>query len=278
MPAHGFPSFTIDPVGLALSWAAVVDIYTVAMQAGGRAPTTVRLHRHFLAQLSRQHPAGPWSVTTGDLQVFLSPAHWKPETRKAARSVVRGFYAWGHGMGHVETNPADTLATVRVPPPVPRPTPEHLVRQLVSSPDSRLGLMAMLAAYGGLRCAEIAQVHASDLVGDTLTVHGKGGKVRAVPVVYPRLLAELQALDSWAFPSPSGGHLASHTVSKLLSAALPAGWTAHTLRHRMATVAYHGTRDLLAVSAILGHSRPETTQRYVRLPDDAIRAAVAAAC
>jgi integrase len=66
-------------------------------------------------------------------------------------------------------------------------------------------------------------------------------------------------------------------VSKLLSRALPPGWTGHTLRHRLATAAYGGTRDLLAVSALLGHSRPETTQRYVRLPDDAIRAAVAAA-
>ena len=40
---------------------------------------------------------------------------------------------------------------------------------------------------------------------------------------------------------------------------------------------YAGTRDLFAVQELLGHSRPETTRRYVRLPDDAVRAAVAAA-
>lgn len=55
------------------------------------------------------------------------------------------------------------------------------------------------------------------------------------------------------------------------------GWTAHTFRHRLATRAYAGTRDLLAVSELLGHSRPETTQRYVLLPDDALVAAVEAA-
>ena len=38
-----------------------------------------------------------------------------------------------------------------------------------------------------------------------------------------------------------------------------------------------GTHDLLAVGAVLGHARPETTQRYVRLPDDSLRAAIAAA-
>jgi len=45
----------------------------------------------------------------------------------------------------------------------------------------------------------------------------------------------------------------------------------------MATMAYAGTRDLLAVGALLGHSRPETTQRYVKIPDDALREAARAA-
>lgn len=35
--------------------------------------------------------------------------------------------------------------------------------------------------------------------------------------------------------------------------------------------------DLLTVGQLLGHSRPETTQRYVKTPDHAARAAVLAA-
>lgn len=143
--------------------------------------------------------------------------------------------------------------------------------------DTRTALMAQLAAYAGLRAAEISRVHGRDLVGDVLMVHGKGGKVRAVPIVRPELLEALEALDGWAFPNGRGSHLTPGHVSRLLSRAMPDGWTAHTLRHRMATVAYHGTRDLLAVGAVLGHSRPETTQRYVLLPDEALRAAVRAA-
>ena len=63
----------------------------------------------------------------------------------------------------------------------------------------------------------------------------------------------------------------------LIARALPDQWTAHPLRHRFATVAYQGTRDLLAVQELLGHSKPETTRNYIRLPQDALRAAVAAA-
>lgn len=257
-------------------WARALADYEIAMQSAGRSPGTIRLHRHYLARLRAQY-ADPWRVTTRDLRGMLSDPSWAPETRKSARSVFRGFYRWAHGDGLLEQDPAVGLESIRVPGGVPRPAPEHLVEQLLRHDDSRIGLMVMLAAWGGLRAAEISRVHSRDLVVDELLIRGKGGKVRAVPIMQPRLLEALQQLDGWAFPNGLGAHLSPGHVSKLLSAAMPVGWTAHTLRHRCATVAYAGTRDLLAVSQLLGHSRPETTQRYVRLPADAVRAAAAAA-
>ena len=79
------------------------------------------------------------------------------------------------------------------------------------------------------------------------------------------------------FTSPAGGHLTPGHVGKLIGRALPDGVTAHMLRHRCATAAYAGTRDLRAVQELLGHARPETTAAYVATPGEAIRAAVAAA-
>lgn len=256
-------------------WPTALQHYETAMRAAGRADGTIRLHLHYLRRLADQQPR-PWSVTTEQLQAFLAPAHWSPETRKSARGAVRSFYRWGHGSGRCEDDPALELASVHVPPGIPRPTPEHLVRQLLGR-DGRIGFMAMLAAYCGLRRGEIAQVHVDDLVGDELLVHGKGGKIRTVPVVDARLLALLSSLDGWAFPNGLGSHLSAGHVGRLLSNALPAGWTAHTLRHRCGTRAYAATRDLFAVQQLLGHSRPETTQRYVLLPGDAVRAAAAGA-
>lgn len=265
----------------ASTWNDALCLYALAMRAAGRSGGTIRLHRHYLRNLAELAPRGPWSVTTAVLVGYLATDHWAPETRKSARAAVRGFYRWGHGVGYVSQDPARDLPGVRVPPGRPRPAPEQLVRQLVHV-DDRLGFMAQLAAFAGLRAGEIARVNARDLVGDELVVHGKGGRVRAVPIVDDKLLARLQALDpdvdeGWAFPNGLGGHLSPGHVSRLLSRAMPPGWTAHTLRHRFGTQAYAGTRDLLAVGACLGHSRPETTQRYVLLPDDALREAVRAA-
>lgn len=259
-----------------LGWGEAMMQYIQHMQAAGRSPGTIRLHRHYLGMLADRH-RHPWAVTTVQLVAFMARESWAPETRKSARGVVSSFYRWGHGMGYVSDDPALGLPSVRVPSGVPRPAPEHLVAQLAKR-DDRLGFMAMLAAYAGLRAAEISRVHGRDYVGDTLMVLGKGGKTRVVPVLYPPLVERLDGVgDAYAFPNGRGGPITPGHVTKLLSDAMPSGWTAHTLRHRMATQAYAGTRDLLAVGAVLGHSRPETTQRYVRMPDDALRAVAAAA-
>ena len=261
-----------------VNWRDALAEYGTAQRAAGRAAGTIRLHRHYLTSLA-QHHAAPGMVTTSHLQTFLAVDSWSPETRKSARAALCGFYRWAHAAGRLDHDPAANLPAVRVPAGVPRPTPEHLVAQLVRR-DDRIGFMAQLAAYGGLRAAEIARTHGRDLVDDTLLVHGKGGKTRVVPIALPALLERLQDVrrrDEWAFPNGLGSHISPGHVSKLLSEAMPPGWTAHTLRHRMATQAYAGTRDLLAVGAVLGHSRPETTQRYVRMPDDALRAVVHAA-
>lgn len=52
------------------------------------------------------------------------------------------------------------------------------------------------------------------------------------------------------------------------------GWTPHSLRHRYATATYRATNDLFLVSKLLGHDSVETTQRYVAMPEDRLRAAL----
>lgn len=257
------------------TWGPLLTDYRTHQLAAGRSPGTIRLHYYRLTDLAALTPTVD-AVTERMLLSILANPTWKPETRKSVRSVYTVFFRWAHGAGHIPTDPAQGLPTVRVPSAVARPAPEHVVRRALMQADQRTGLMILLAAHAGLRCSEISRVHSSDRVGEELRVLGKGGKTRAVPLMDP-LAGRLHQIDGWAFPNGRGGHLSAGHVTRLLSAALPDGWTGHTLRHRMATAAYAGTRDLLAVGAVLGHSRPETTQRYVRIPDDALRAAVAAA-
>lgn len=265
-----------DVVFSGLTWGAMLSDYVMAMRAAGRSEGTIRLHRYRVLELAEEI-SSPAAVTVDHLVRMLSCETWKPETRKSVRGSLRSFFGWAASTGRIEQNPAARLAAVRVPPAVPRPAPERVVHAALLAADPRLSFMLLLAAYAGLRAGEVARVHETWWDGSGLTITGKGGRVRFVPVVHPQLVELLDALEWWAFPNGYGTHVSPGHVSRVVSRALPEGWTCHTLRHRMATAAYAGTRDLLAVGALLGHARPETTQRYVRMPDDALRAAVAAA-
>lgn len=104
-------------------------------------------------------------------------------------------------------------------------------------------------------------------------MRGKGDKVRLVPVVDGEILASIRAADGWVFPG-RGGAMTSGHVTKLVSAALPEGWTCHTLRHRFGTRLWEVTHDLAVVQEALGHASPVTARIYVAVPQSALVAAM----
>lgn len=262
-----------------MSWTESVIEYTIALRAAGRSEQTIVQYRHYLDQVARTHRgAGPWAVTGRDLERIMANPGWGISARKSLRTAVTGFYRWAHGHGYTDVDPAATLPTVRVPRGVPRPAPDHVIDQVLVDADPRERLMIRLAAFAGLRAGEISRVHTEDLAGDLLLVHGKGDKERMVPIDDEELIDAINAVDGWLFPAPfNGSHITPNHVSKLMSRALPGHWTAHTLRHRFGTAAFAGTRDLLAVSELLGHASTVTTQTYVQLPLTHLRDAVRAA-
>lgn len=261
-----------------MKWHQALGDFGTAQRSANRSPGTIRTYRHYLEQLAEHVPRGPTAVRRIHLEQLLGRPAYGPEARKSARSAVCSFFRWAHGHGLVDQDPSIGLPPVRVPVKAPRPAPEHLVRRLLDGQDHRLVFMVMLAAFCGLRCAEIAQVHEYDVLEQArLVVHGKGGRERVVPVVHPALMELLTGVNGWAFPNGRGSHLTPGHVSRLLSAAMPEGWSGHKLRTRFGTVGWAGTRDLLATSRALGHSQVEVTMRYVLMPDEALRAVFAAA-
>ena len=66
-------------------------------------------------------------------------------------------------------------------------------------------------------------------------------------------------------------------MSTIISRLMPAGFTMHTLRHRFATRAYRGSRNLRAVQCCSGHASVAATEEYTAVDDDEIRAAMMSA-
>lgn len=260
-----------------MDWRMALAGWRAWLVAAGRPHSTIKLRTYQVTRFAAEH-ADPWSQTQVTLIAWLAAQNWSIESRRSYRSALRGFYGWAHASGHISYDPAALLPPIKPSQRKARPTPESVVKDALGQADARVTLMIMLAARQGLRRGEIATIHSrdltEDLVGWSLRVHGKGQKERVIPL-HDCIAAMLRALPpGWAFPGQIDGHLSPRWVGTLVKSSLAEGWTTHTLRHRFATVAYHGSRDLLAVQELLGHSKPETTRQYVQLPDDALRAAM----
>lgn len=268
------------PRPLPPAWAGLIVAYLGAEAGAGRSPATLATRRGHLAFMARGLRCTPERVTTAGILAWFGRQAWSVETRRSYRNTAVSFFGWAHRAGHLPTNPAADLPVMRAAAPAPRPAPDVVWSAAIVGADPRVRLMLRLAAEAGLRRAEIARVHRRDLTrgpaGAELLVHGKGGKLRVVPLG-DGLAVAIAGAYGYLFPGDEDGHLSPRWVGKLMAGALPDHWTAHTLRHRFATRAYRGSRNLRAVQTLLGHSSVATTERYTAVDDDEIRAAMMSA-
>jgi site-specific recombinase XerD len=152
----------------------------------------------------------------------------------------------------------------------------------VSITDPVVMVAAALMLGCGLRAFDVTQLDVDDvdLAQRVLRVHGKGGKVRLVPV--PELVADLLAvhLDGMGdgpLVRTDGGHRlsAERLRARLTSALYRAGVkhgpldgrSSHVLRRTCATALLESGASLVDVQAVLGHADLSSTSRYLALPD-----------
>ncbi len=258
-----------------MTYTDTLDAYVRHLTARGLSPATIALRRSFVRRWAASAD-GDDVLDTMTTWLADHPA-WSPQTRASAAASLRSWLRWARRTGIGAPDPS-LIDVPRVPTRTARPIPDDAILTALTYCDDTTAAMILLGREAGLRRAEIAQVHTDDLTGDALIVHGKGGKDRTVPLS-PMLVDALSRRPrGWLFPNPDDPtrHLTPRNVGAAISRALPSA-TAHQLRHTFATRAYQSTRDILAVSRLLGHASVSTTQGYVGVPDESLAAAVAAA-
>lgn len=196
--------------------------------------------------------------------------------RKA--SALRSFFADQVKKGELKHNPAAEVARPKLPERLPRALSSRVVRDMLDSLphgtpiDLRDRAIIELLYSSGLRVSEVASLSLTDVGGDLVTVTGKGGKVRAVPVGGPaqRAIADWiergrgqlagAAVPGVLWVGARGGALDTRGIRRVVrhrAATFP-----HALRHSFATHLLEGGADLRAVQELLGHSDLGTTQIY----------------
>lgn len=249
------------------------------LTAGNLSPATIRNRRYTLASFAKG--VDLTAATTDDVLAHLQALPGGAWSKAGHLAAIKSFYHWCHGTGACPTNPAAMVRSIKTHDRThPRLSKGAIDRAILLAPNDQVRLALLLGAYAGLRRAEIAAFHSSNVRGDHLVIVGKGSKERSI-YIHPRLRPycdDLLAHPGWAFPSHvwPGRHVTPETIQRMVTKALGEPWTTHDLRRWAATSWYDATKDLRAVQELLGHADPATTAKYVAANDDAMRAAVLA--
>ena len=253
------------------TWQEAIDDWVTVMRARRMSPQTIGLRSYHLRRIGMDVEPGPWTITAGQLRAWGAAKRWSPETHRSVISSIRTFYAWAVAAGRTDVDPSVELSHWPSGPRNPKPVSEADYAAALAAADPRIRLMIRLSGALGLRRGEVSMVHRNDLVRDGdgfwLTVHGKGDKVRVVPIA-ASLAQDLAAFireqgkSGYAFPSAGGGHLSAHWVGTLVSRNLPHEFTMHKLRHRALTQAYRASKDIVLTARLAGHASVVTTQSY----------------
>lgn len=241
----------------------------------GLSPRTIYQRNRALVRLTLVLPGPLLTATEDDLDRWQhSLIRYSPRYRSSWITHVRGYYRWTVETARLLPPPGPHRVLVRpkLPRSLPHPISEDDLAVAIANAPERLRGMLVLAAFTGLRAAEIAALRREDVLDradpPVLIATGKGNKQRAVPLSRYALGA-LQPLPARGYVfgrrDGQGGPNAAWTVSHLCNRYLHSiGVTEslHSLRHRFGSQAYQLTRDIRLVQELLGHESPLTTAGY----------------
>lgn len=267
-------------------WDRAIEGFLAAQRAAGIASTSVASRRQHLAHMAVRVSVGPWALDGPSLVAYMDAQTWARETRRGRRNTFVEFYRWGLAAGHVTSDP--TAVVVRISPadPDPQPVPDRVYLEALIRADATEQLWIDLAAEHGLRRAEVSVIQGRDLVetlmGHDLRVHGKGGKIRYVPLTRAMAEALLVLVEDrglgYLFPGEDHGHVSAQWVGKRVARLLGGIWTMHKLRHRAATRFWvQAEGDPYVIADLMGWANLNMVRVYVRQPDDRKRRIVEAA-
>jgi integrase/recombinase XerC len=254
--------------------------------------------RQFL-QFAAGHFGVPPSLTTfkslapSDLRAFLAARRQRGTASRSLLRQLAGLRSFAHFLERNGKGQVVAFAAIR-PPKLKRCLPKPLTidaaRQVVCV-NARGGnkqppwIIARDAAvlsllYGaGLRISEALAVKrcAAPVAGhDSLTVTGKGQKIRTVPIIAPvgqaieayiELCPYRLAPERPLFIGAKGGPLSPRMIQLAIARyrdafCLPENATPHALRHSFATHLLERGGDLRTIQELLGHASLSTTQLY----------------
>lgn len=262
----------------------------------------------------KESGVSPVDVESAGVQAYLADLAARGlKAASAARrlSCIRQFHKFLHAEGRRADNPTIIIDAPKTGRPLPKVLTVADVDRLLAVAQegiddatrpagerlraARMSCLLELVYATGLRVSELVSLPltAASRQQAWLTIRGKGGRERLVPIsdvaqkamtAYRALFEELhpgRAAQPWLFPADSeSGHLTRQAFARdLKTIAAAAGISAaqispHVLRHAFASHLLQNGADLRVVQELLGHADISTTQIYTHVLDERTKAMV----
>jgi integrase/recombinase XerD len=279
----------------------------------GASDNTLQAYRRdledFLAFLATEGRALE-AVVAADVSAYLRRGFeggLSPASRARRLSAIRQLFRFLAAEGVVPENPAYGVLAPKKPRALPKTLSVAEVDRLIETARKRIepasgrdrfralrlyALIEMLYATG-MRVTELVTLPRSVLAGDgrVLTIKGKGGRERLVPLNQPAREALERYLNvgfedgvapmlttKWLFASRGAeGHFTRQRLAQeLKELAIEAGIdpervSPHVLRHAFASHLLDRGADLRSVQQLLGHADISTTQIYTHVLEERLK-------
>lgn len=269
--------------------SAIDDFLAMLAAERGAAANTLAAYRRDLS--GAEAHIGDLARADGSRLAGLQKA-WSglaPASVARKSSALRQFYAFLVDEGMCDDDPSSALPRPANRRSLPRILSHAEVEALFTCAESeaaserpaavRLLTLIELLYGSGLRATELVSLPLAAVPRDAplLTVTGKGGQARMVPVgsaasaALSRWLAVRPADGRHLFPSRAGKHLTRVRLFQLLkdlaarAGIAPEKVSPHVLRHAFATHLLEGGADLRVLQTLLGHADIATTQIYTHV-------------
>lgn len=277
-------------------------VYLVQLEADGRSTHTIKQaerHVRLFARWANDPPIAEVGhemvarfLASDAVRLRADGGPREPTSSNAIRSSLRRFGAFCHAAAYVSSDPTRLVRRARTRPPSPRALSDADMTKLMnalaqaSTPlERRDRTMITLMARTGLRLGSLVGLNVEDIDFDEgeirVRVLKNGGDDSVVlPDDVAELLREQIGVrrEGPLFMSSHGARIGPRHVRRRLEQwgkrAGVASIHPHALRHTFGQRMYLRTRDVVLVAAALTHRSISSSQAYVRVDREAVRAAV----
>ncbi len=248
----------------------LIDRYAEQLRAAGSSDNTIGSRTRVLRRIDRDLPRGLNEANRDELTAILAACRtaW---TRCTYYSHLRGYYRAMVESDRLTFDPSAAIPRPREGDRLPNPvSDEELAAALDRSPEHPWRVVVLVAAYQGLRCAELAELDRADVTEIRVHVRrGKGGRGRYVPT-HPAVWEYVRRLP----PGPVVVRdVAEPVTAAWLTGAQGRHWRRiglpgvhlHRFRHWFGSTLAEQDVGLEVIADLMGHTSIATTQGYVRV-------------